>query len=437
MDTVTFLKRAVFSYTPMIHTAYTLHPGFIEELSRRIHLLIESTVPTTIVGSLFQNISLIPSQQLISQIIDAAVWTSFATDEGNSVTISIILSPAEDSFDTFIFDKPISFDVNNLVKLGAALENPRADISVWPNEEKKLVVWGFRTRSVDTLIPNLCVEAMAPGSVLITFGGKSLAALSGNEAFFTDHSSLMRTIIPKLSSPKDNQNDKILYLMRYMSLLNTARKMREHARGGTLLVVPEDGEWQRSIDTPVPYTGGAIFLESDYDVTKKPSLITTVKNFFGALSQNKTIAERENLKRLGHQLDQQCKHIARLTAVDGALVMSFDRFVYCFGAKITPAQNQTPPANIRVYKPVEGDNGTTLNLMDLGGTRHQSAAHFADAQPGAVAIVVSQDGHVSFISSDPETKDLIVIQQAELAVISEGLGAALWSYSLFAEMDLL
>ena len=421
----------------MIYTAYTLHHEFIEELSRRIHLLIESTEPTTIVGSIFQNIPLVPSEQLISQIIDAAVWTSFATDEGNSVTISIILSPAEDSFETFIFDNPISFDVNHLTKLGAALENPRADISVWPNEENNLVVWGFRTRSAGTLLPSLCVEVMAPGSVLITFGGKSLAALFGNEVFFTDHSSLIKTLIPKLSSSTDEQSDKILCLMRYMSLLNTARQMRAHGRGGTLLVVPDGNEWQRSIDTPVPYTGGAIFLESDYDVTKKPSLTAIVKNFFGAASQSKTIAERENIERLGRQLDQQCKHIGRLTAVDGALVMSFDRFVYCFGAKITPAQNQTPPANIRVYKPVEGDNGTTVNFTNLGGTRHQSAAHFAHDQPGAVAIVVSQDGHVSFISSDRDTNDLIVIQQAELAVIPAGLGAALWTYSLFLEMNLL
>ena len=421
----------------MIHKAYNLSSPFIEELSRRIHLLIESTMPTTIVGSLFQNISLIPSEQIISQIIDAAVWTSFATDEGNTVTISIILNPAQDTFDTFVFDQPISFDVNHLVKLGAALENPSADIGVWPNEEQKLVVWGFKTRSADALIPNLCVEAMGPGSVLITFGGKSLAALTGNEAFFIDHSILMKKIIPKLSSPKDQQGDTILHLMRYMSLLNTARKMREHGRGGTLLVVPNTEEWRHSIDTPVPYTGGAIFLESDYDVTQKPSLITVVKNFFGASSENKTVLEREKLERLGHQLDRQCKHIARMTAVDGALVMSFDRFVYCFGAKINSAQNQKPPRNIRVYKPIEGDTGTKCSLMDLGGTRHQSAAQFANAQPGSVAIVVSQDGHVSFISSGPESNELTVIQQTELAVIPEGLGAALWTYSIFAEMDLL
>ncbi|MGL1931043.1 MAG: hypothetical protein OCC45_04695 [Desulfotalea sp.] len=421
----------------MIHTAYTLHPGFIEELSRRISILIESTASTTIVGSIFKNIPLIPSQQLISQIIDAVVWASFSTDEGNPVTISIMLSPAEESLDTFIFDEPINFDVKHLVKLGAALENPQADISVWPDKTKALVIWGFRTRSIEVLLPTLCVEAMSPGNVLITFAGKSLAALSGNEAFFTDHSSLMRTIIPKLSSPNDKQSDNILYLMRYMSLLNTAKEMLTHARGGTLLVVPEGSEWQRSVDTPVPYTGGAIFLGSDYDVTKKPSLLTSVKNFFGGSSQNKSIIERESIEHLSRQLNQQCKNIAKLTAVDGALVMSFDRFIYCFGAKINTGQCNTPLPNIHVHKLIEGDSGSTMNLRDLGGTRHQSAAYFANAQPGAVAIVVSQDGHVSFITSDPETKDLIVIQHAELAVLHEGLGAALWSYSLFTEMDLL
>ncbi len=420
----------------MIHTAYNLSADFIEELSRRIHRLVKSTLPATLVGSLFQNISLIPSPHIISQMIDVAVWTSFTTEEGNAVTISLVLDPAQESFDTFIFDEPISCEVNHLVKLGAALEEPRADIGVWPNKEKNLTVWGFKTRSADTLIPNLRVETMGPGRVLISFGGKSLAGLTGNEAYFIDDSLLMSKIIPKLSSPKDQQNDTILYLMRYMSLLSTARHMRKHGKGGTLLVVPDTGQWQNSIDTPVPYTGGAIFLESSYDLTKKPSLVSVVKNFFGASFQNKTIVERENLKRLEQQLDQQCKHIARLTAVDGALVMSFDRFVYCFGAKIISPQNHVPLGNICVYKPIENEQVTTVNLADLGGTRHQSAARFAHAQPGSVAIVVSQDGHVSFTTADPETNDLIVIQLAEMAVIPEGLGTVLWSYSLFAGMDL-
>lgn len=421
----------------MIHTAYNLNSEFVEELWQRIQLLIESATPDTIFGSLFHEVSLIPTREIISQMIDAAVWTSFATDEGNTVSVSLILNRAEDTFDTFMFDEPISFDVKNLVKMGAALENPRADIGVWPDEEENLTVWGFKSRSGNTLMANLCVQALGPGRVLITYGGKSLAALIGNEAVFVDHTHLMSKIIPKLSSPTAEQSDKMLRLMRYMSLLNIARKMRQHGRGGTLLVVPDNVEWQRSIGTPVPYTGGANFLESDYDVAKKPSLMTTVTDFFGALVKNKKVVEMENLKRMGDQVEQQCRHIARLTAVDGALAMSFDRFVFCFGAKIIIAENQTSPTSLTVYKPVEGDAGRIHSVTDLGGTRHQSAAQFAHGQPGSLAIVVSQDGDVTILTTEPETEALIAIQQAELAVIPEGLGAALWNYSLFADMDLL
>ncbi len=421
----------------MIHTTYSLNAEFVAELWKRIQLLLESATPSTIFGGLFKEVALLPSLEHISQMIDAAVWTSFTTEEGNAVTVSLVLSPVDDAFGTFKFENPINFDVKNLVKLGAALENPRADIGVWPDEQEKLSVWGFKTRSANTLLANLCVEAIGPGRVLITFGGKSLAALYGNQAFFVDHSHLMGKITAKLSSPATQQNDKMLRLVRFMSLLATARRMREHSRGGTLLVVPETEDWRHSIDTPVPYTGGANFLEYDYDLAKKPSLMATVTDFFGALVKNKPITEMENLRRLGEQIEQQCRHIARLTAVDGALAMSFDRFVYCFGAKIILAPNQTPPANIRVYKPVEGDSGRVVNIMDLGGTRHQSAARFAHAQPESVAIVVSQDGDVTFFTADPENGDLVAIQQAELAVIPEGLGALLWSYFRFAEMDML
>ena len=418
----------------MSHTAYNLSPEFLEELQQRISRLVESAAPSEIFGNLFNGFNGIPTREQLAYIIDAAFWTSFSRDEDNAVTISIILNRAEESFDTFLFDRPIPFDVRNLVKLGAALENPRADICVWPNEGEELTIWGFKTRSRDTIIANLWIQALGPGRILITFGGKSIGALISNEAVFVDHSNLMRAIIPKLSLTSGEQTDNNLRLLRYNSLLTTARAMCAHNRGGTLLAVPDSDQWRRSIDSPVPYTGGASFLESDYDVTQKPSLITPVAEFLSALVKTKKTNEREKLFKVRDQIEQQCRHIARLTAVDGALAMTFDRFVFCFGAKIILAEGQTPPSSIRVFKPVEGDPGRTISLTELGGTRHQSAAQFAHAQPGSVAVVVSQDGDVTFFTTDLPSNELIAVQQAELAVLHEGLGAAIWNYSRLAEM---
>lgn len=421
----------------MIGTAYNLSNDFVEELARRIELLVESAQQSSIFGDIFNEVPFIPNAQILAQIIDAVTWTSFSTEEGKSVIISITLLPSEDTFDTFKFDQPIRFDVKNLVKLGAALENPRADIGVWHDQHGDLTVWGFKVRSLDTWTPNLCVEALSPGKVLITFGGKSLAALIGNKAVFIDNSHFTQKIFPQLSLDTSQQENKMLLIMRFFSILTVARKMREHTRGGTLLVVSNSQEWRNSIGTPLPYTGGANFIDHDFDVAQKPSLMTAFADFFTSMVKDKQFSERENLRRMSDQIDQQCRHIARLTAVDGALAMSLDRFVYCFGAKIIQTENQVPPNDIRIYKPVEKDEGIDAEVIDLGGTRHQSAAQFVHAQPGTIAVVVSQDGDITFITTAVDTLDLIAIQLAEFPVIPEGLGAVLWRYSEFIEMNLL
>lgn len=421
----------------MTYHAYNLSRDYIDELWLRMERLIESAAPSEMIDNILQNVGVIPTREQLAAIMDGAFWTSFSRDEGNEVTVSISFTDAEEAFDTFLFDKPIPFDVRNLVKLGAALENPRADIGVWPDDDGQLQIWGFKTRAEDVLIANLWIQALGPGRVLVTFGGKSLGALISNDAVFVDHSNLMRAVIPRLSLSMEEQPDRMLRMVRYTSLLTTARAMRAHGRGGTLLVVPDSEGWRRSINAPVPYTGGASFLESDYDVSQKPTLLAPITDFFAALIKKKESSQRDKLSRMKMQVDQQCQHIARLTAVDGALVMTFDRFVFCFGAKIITAEDQDVPLSLRVVKPFEGDAGEMVSMTDIGGTRHQSAAVFAHAQPGSVAIVVSQDGGVSFFTTDPETGELFAVQQAELAVMHEGLGAAYWNYFRVAEMDLL
>ena len=132
----------------------------------------------------------------------------------------------------------------------------------------------------------------------------------------------------------------------------------------------------------------------------------------------------------------QCNRIGRLTAVDGALVMNFDRSVHCSGATILPINRKLGPTEVRVMKPVEGDSGIKIMFGDLGGTRHYSAAQFAYDQPDSIAIVASQDGHVTFFSKDSSTGELLVVQQAELALMYEGIGGAMWNLSQFIDREI-
>ena len=113
--------------------------------------------------------------------------------------------------------------------------------------------------------------------------------------------------------------------------------------------------------------------------------------------------------------------------------MSFDRYTYCFGAKIQQIEALPAAVDLRICRPMEGSCETNLNISDLGGTRHQSAAQFAYDQPQAVAVVASQDGDVTFFTRE-QNGTLLAVQQAELALLHEGISGALWNISLFSKL---
>jgi hypothetical protein len=150
-------------------------------------------------------------------------------------------------------------------------------------------------------------------------------------------------------------------------LIQLAASMRQHARGGALLVVPAGTEaWRESIVSPVLYAVDPPYAE------------------LADLVRAKT-TDPDDLKR-------EVDAIAGLTAVDGATVIN-DRYdLLAFGAKISRRRGSTPVEVVNVTEPVEGSTPTHATPSQLGGTRHLSAAQFVHDQHDAMALVASQDG---------------------------------------------
>ncbi|MHB8809315.1 MAG: putative sensor domain DACNV-containing protein [Desulfobulbaceae bacterium] len=412
--------------------AFHLHEQFIAELSERINTPGEA-------GTLLTGISTdlrpgeIPAKEHLALLLDAVFWASHEKEEGVSVTVSLIYRQPEQLPDSFCFDRPLALHSRNLVKLGPALENPRAHISIWPDERGELKIWGFKTGSDDFITTDLWVQALGPGCVLISYGGRGLAALTGNRAVFVDPGILMKAIMPKIA-PKGRPGELNLPgILRYNSLLYIAQTMRAHGHGGTVLAVPEKSDWRKSIRLPVTYTGGASFLDGNIDLPQADAGILGGQKSIFEMIKNVFTRRQDKYAHVRNHIREQCNRIARLTAVDGALIMSFDRYTYCFGAKIQQIEALPATMDLRICRPVEGSCDTNLNISDLGGTRHQSAAQFAYEQPQSIAIVASQDGDVTFFTR-MENGTLLAVQQAELALLHEGLSGALWNISLFSRL---
>jgi hypothetical protein len=107
-------------------------------------------------------------------------------------------------------------------------------------------------------------------------------------------------------------------------------------------------------------------------------------------------------RRLWHEaLRRVIETIAGLTAVDGATVIT-DRYeLLAFGAKIGRRQGSPRIEQVVVTEPIEGAVADIANPAQLGGTRHLSAAQFAQDQRDAFALVASQDGRFTVFAWSP------------------------------------
>jgi hypothetical protein len=93
--------------------------------------------------------------------------------------------------------------------------------------------------------------------------------------------------------------------------------------------------------------------------------------------------------------------VAGLTAVDGATLIT-DRYeLLAFGVKIGRRDGQPRVEQVVLSEPIEGDVAVVVAPAQFGGTRHISAAQFAQDQQDAVALVASQDGRFTIFAWSP------------------------------------
>lgn len=87
--------------------------------------------------------------------------------------------------------------------------------------------------------------------------------------------------------------------------------------------------------------------------------------------------------------------IANLAAIDGAVVLDKQFALLGFGAEVS---GELPPPRIWRALDVEVRQRRCESFESVG-TRHRAAYRFINAHPGALAIVISADGGVSFVAN--------------------------------------
>ena len=319
----------------------------------------------------------LPTTNIVEAIIDATFWASLRKEEGHSPKISLAYLPPQQAGNPLLFKQKLPLNPSTLTKLAPGIERAGIHLGVW-EEEGQLYVWGTTVS-----IPNFCfvLDVSEPALLVIKhrriYGfGKftNIAVLKGDQVKMVDpYNTRHLDCPPILLSLLD------LTALSYWNdsvnvLIQLAVSMRAHGRGGTLLVVPNDtNNWLQSIIKPIQYY---------------------IQPAFSGLSKLLKQDRKESSQIFWQTaLKREVDHLAGLTAVDGATVISSDYELLAFGAKIGRAKGKENIDELAFSEPIEGGDAVVIHPAKSGGTRHLSAAQFVHDQRDATALVASQDGH--------------------------------------------
>lgn len=326
----------------------------------------------------------LPDAATIEALIDVAFWASLQREESYAPEISLAFLPPALAVRPLMLAAPLSLGPRALARLAPAVERPGIHIGVW-RERGELVVWGT-TRA----IPSFCfvLEVLGPGLLVVkhrvhedsakfrnvaVFEGEQVKILSREAVDVSASPALLKALLaPEAFTTTDDRVDVLLRL---------AVSMRAHKRGGTLLAVPSGSEkWRDSIVRPIAYAVEPPFTE----------LADLAREAAGDAEVARQLA-------VGGVVDA----VAGLTAVDGATLIT-DRYeLLGFGVKILRPDGRPQVERVVLTEPIEGGVATVVASVQLGGTRHISAAQFAQDQQDAVALVASQDGRFTIFAWSP------------------------------------
>ncbi|MFL6336645.1 MAG: putative sensor domain DACNV-containing protein [Pyrinomonadaceae bacterium] len=329
----------------------------------------------------------VPDAATVEAVIDAAFWASLRREEGYPPKISLAFLPPEQAEPPLMFARTLPLAARALARLAPAVERPGIHLGVWHcGESGELCVWGT-TRA----IPRLCfvLEVVEPGLLVVKYRrgrdpGKfgNVVVLHGDEVKVVNEGGASVPDCPGMVTSLLGFGSAATPADQVDVLVQLAVSMREHQRGGTLLVVPAGSDaWRESV------------LWSSAYVMKPP---------FTELTEVLARGEAEGDDPEGQEaLRRAVDAVAGLTAVDGAAIINDRSELLAFGAKIIQSRSGSEVERVMVTEPVAGAEPEVVDPAELGGTRHLSAAQFVQDQRDTLALVASQDGRFTVFAWSP------------------------------------
>jgi hypothetical protein len=350
--------------------------------------------------------SLLSDPVQLSQLCTTCFWASLEIEERREVRGTLSICTPHPRILARHLDNSPSVSVSNLVSLlVASLRSPLA-VHGGPDG---LHIWGLIDTEPDGLIR---LRITGNGTLQASRSGKVLALLQEGEvsipkaADVTSLAHLMATTLDKKQFLELKSNIPPKIIRRVATMIH-------HGHGGALVVVnPNEHSWERSLRFKYTFRKNETYYLNNINSNSLPSFGQDKK--FRYFMHEDCIDSTHNQDiKLNHSStvkDMLSYRVGELSLIDGAVVIDTDLNLYGFGAKLEVKQTDF---SITALNAITGSMLGRLNLSQLGGMRHQSAACFVNDNHTADVFVVSQDGNFSLFCWSDKLQSVAVVKNLE------------------------
>ncbi len=378
------------------------------------------------------------SPELFEEALAVAFHASLTTEESRPTRFRLLLTTPEHLPEAgvpkqgvlrLLLEEPRPLTVHELRRLAPAAPFETSLIGAC-EIDGKLRIWGVAhsgpawlapTWGGRGVVPNWSydpiVHVTGPGHVAVRCAGKLIGAIERGlvvdatldvfdsywlKAMFAREREDVRALHAAsqvgVESPTDAEHSLIGKVGQHM-LRRAIQLVRGVHHGGLILVLDTEGEGAcRASGLRLKYP-----LSQDEPSHRYRSLLlrvlqtvagTTTKSSVGWVDFSSSDDAR--FAELEAEVFELSRVMANLTAIDGALVLDKRFGILGFGAEVSAEL----PSPEQVYRALDAE-GTECQAETIEnvGTRHRAAYRFVNDHQSGLAVVVSQDGGVTFVAS--------------------------------------
>jgi hypothetical protein len=344
----------------------------------------------------------VPSEADLRALLEAAFYGSLYEEEGRKLEFGIAWQPEARECAAVVAMMPtVAVTPGNLAKLAPATSGEATSIAV-RREAGQLVAWALLERGAGMHQP-LTIRVLTPGVLRVDYAGVARALYARGEILFHGGEYAVKSPVVRLTrtfaawaADADPQTGVDL---RAAVIGRLATRALAHGHGGMILIVPADAPTPAGVRVHYSVADGARILVQRYervirDTPPSDRLARLVGSRSRALDGRVTVRDEAQIA-----FGEAIEVVARLTAIDNALLLDTDLCVRGFGVQVIEADlSGTVFQHTNPYS----DDVHTDDLTTFKGTRHPAGVIFCMRQPHeAAAIIASQDGNLSLAVKDP------------------------------------